>query len=292
MSRLASTTLRMGDLAPPFELPAIRGDLVRLSDALGHAAVLLVFSPGSWSPATRSQFAELAATYERLQLAGIALLVVVTQDLRRLRLGLAARPYPFPVLADERRSVARDYGVYRAFSRDGIGVTAPSVFVIDRAGLLRFVYVGAGDGDLPEADGLIRLATWLVRAAAAEADEPGPFPAEGEIWLDEQPASPPPDQATPGGSPESDSTPSGPAAQPAPTDAEARPDPEPASTDAETRPDAEPAPMDAAPHPDASDDRLGDALAATPTVRRAAPRRQTARGPRSPQGEGQGTESI
>ncbi len=266
MSRLVSTTLRIGDVAPPFELPEIRGDLVRLSDALGHAAVLLVFSPGSWSPATRSQFAELAATYERLQLAGIALLVVVTQDLRRLRLGLAARPYPFPVLADERRSVARDYGVYRAFSRDGIGVTVPSVFVIDRAGLLRFVYVGAGDGDLPEADGLIRLATWLVRAAAAEAAEPGPFPAEGEIWLDEQPAGPPAEPSTPGGLPDSDSTPS--------------------------HADAEFAPMEAAGFPEPPDDDLEDAAAPLTAVQRAAPRRRRPRGPMPPQGEREGTGPI
>jgi peroxiredoxin len=193
MSRLSSTTLRIGDQAPLFDLPEIRGDNVRLSDALKHEAALLVFSPGSWSPATRRQLVELADRYERLQLAGIALLFVVSQDLARLKKTLVLRPPPYPVLADVHRSAARDYGVYRALSRDGIGVTVPAAFIIDGAGLLRFVYVGASGSDLPDSEGLFRLAIWLKRAAAAEASEPGPFPAEGEIWLDEQPVTLPPE---------------------------------------------------------------------------------------------------
>ena len=184
MSRLASTTLRVGDPAPSFVLPDLYGAPVALASILAHRPALLVFAPGSWSPGTRRQLGELDEQCERIRAAGVDLIMVVSQDLPRLRRALGSRRPRFPVLADERRGVARDYGVYRALSLDGIGVTSPAVFLIDRAAAIRFVYVGHGNEDLPDSEGLVKLASWLVRAEEIE-EERSRYPADGEIWLDE-----------------------------------------------------------------------------------------------------------
>src|SRR2546422_3148129 len=45
---------------------------------------------------------------------------------------------------------ARDYGVYRALSMDGIAVTSPAIFLVDRTSAIRFAYVGRGNEDVPE----------------------------------------------------------------------------------------------------------------------------------------------
>ena len=184
MSRMLSTTLRIGDPAPPFVLPDLYGGPVSLSAILERRPALLVFAPGSWAPGTRRQLAELDNESERIRAAGVDLLMAVSQDLPRLRRALGSKRPRFPVLADERRAVARDYGVYRALSMDGIGVTCPAVFLVDRLGRIRFVYVGHGNEDLPETDSLVRLTTWLARAQEIE-DLRSSYPLDGEIWLDE-----------------------------------------------------------------------------------------------------------
>ncbi len=184
MSRLLSTTLRIGDPAPPFVLPDLYGGLVSLAATLERRPALLVFAPGSWSPGMRRQLAELDGQCDRLRAAGVDLLMAVSQDLPRLRRALGSRRPRFPVLADERRSVARDYGVYRAVSMDGISITFPAVFLVDRAGSIRFLYVGRGNEDLPDTEGLARLAAWLLQAEGVE-EAKSAYPTDGEIWLDE-----------------------------------------------------------------------------------------------------------
>jgi peroxiredoxin len=193
MSRLLSSTLRIGDMAPPFVLPDLYGGVVSLSANLERRPALLVFAPGSWSPGMRRQLGELDGQCERLRAAGVELLMVVSQDLPRLRRALGTRRPRFPVLADERRTVARDYGVYRALSMDGIAITCPSIFLVDRSGAIRFVYVGRGNEDLPDTDGLVRLAAWLVRAEEVEAEKSS-YPTDGEIWLDEHTSTEQPEQ--------------------------------------------------------------------------------------------------
>lgn len=46
-----TTTLKVGDMAPDFELPGHRGgETVRLSDFRGKKNVVLVFYPLDWTP--------------------------------------------------------------------------------------------------------------------------------------------------------------------------------------------------------------------------------------------------
>lgn len=191
MSRLRSTTLQIGDLAPAFALFALNEQFVHLADVLDEVPLLLVFAPGAWSPNSRRQLEELSACYERLHAAGVGVLAIVTQDARSLRRRLATQMPPFPILADENREAARSFGVFRALSWDGIGVTRPATFLIDRAGAVRFIYVGERDPDLPETDALIRLVADVfqveVPASVAEALEEVvevvESPAEGEEVL-------------------------------------------------------------------------------------------------------------
>ncbi len=148
---------------------------------------LLVFVPGSWSPGARRLMTELAALHPAFEEAGIAIVMIVTQDAGSLRRRLEATPPPFPVLADVERNAARDYGVFRAFSWDGIGVTRPAAFVIDREGAIRFLYVGERDHDVPDARSLLRIATWLrdeqppEAKAAAEGVSPDGLAATAAI---------------------------------------------------------------------------------------------------------------
>lgn len=164
-------TLQIGDLAPAFALFAINEQLVHLGEVLDEVPLLLLFAPGTWSPNSRRQVEELSACYDRLHAAGVGVLAVMTQDARSLRRRLATQMPPFPILADENREAARTFGVFRALSWDGIGVTRPATFLIDRAGIVRFIYVGERDADLPETEALIRLVGDMFQVEVPDAEE-------------------------------------------------------------------------------------------------------------------------
>ena len=184
MSRLASNTLRIGDIAPAFALSTFDGRFVQLGEVLSRGPVLLLFAPGTWSPYTRRWLEDLEAAAERFRSVGVAVLVVVAQDAAGAKRSLFRQRPWFPVLTDARRNVARDYGVYRALSLDGIGVTCPAAFLIDGSGAIRFAYVGRNDGDVPEAEVLLNLASWLTFAEGSGRVSAA-FPDGDEIWLDE-----------------------------------------------------------------------------------------------------------
>lgn len=184
MSRLTSSTLRIGDAAPLFGLPSLQGHFVQLGEVLDRGPVLLLFAPGTWSPYTRRWLEDLEAAAERFLSVGMSVLAVVTQDAAGAKRGLFRQRPWFPVLTDERRDAARGYGVYRALSLDGIGVTCPAAFLIDGSGTIRFVYVGRNDGDVPEAEALLVLASWLVSVEGSDRVSAA-YPDGDEIWLDE-----------------------------------------------------------------------------------------------------------
>jgi len=56
---------------------------------------------------------------------------------------LAEHPVSFPFLLDEDRRVTKAYGVYHRLGRDAFNIAHPATFVVDRSGVVRFLYVGA-----------------------------------------------------------------------------------------------------------------------------------------------------
>ena len=60
---------------------------------------------------------------------------------------LAAHPINFPFLLDENRAVTKAYGIYQRLGHDAINLARPATFVIDRQGILRFMYVSSNQKD-------------------------------------------------------------------------------------------------------------------------------------------------
>ena len=60
---------------------------------------------------------------------------------------LAEHPISFPFLLDEDRAVTKAYGVYHRLAHDAINIARPASFVVDRKGILRFVYVSSAQTD-------------------------------------------------------------------------------------------------------------------------------------------------
>ena len=60
---------------------------------------------------------------------------------------LAEHPVSFPFLLDEDRSVTKAYGLYHRIGLDAINIAHPATLVIDRGGIVRYVYRGSNQGD-------------------------------------------------------------------------------------------------------------------------------------------------
>lgn len=60
---------------------------------------------------------------------------------------LAQHPVGFPFLLDEDRAVTKAYGIYHWLAHDAINIARPATFIVDRKGMLRFVYVSSDQKD-------------------------------------------------------------------------------------------------------------------------------------------------
>ena len=119
----------IGRQAPEFALPAFAGPNVRLSEYRGDVVALSFWSSRCGTCA--AQLAALDGLLATYRSAGLVTLAVsVDDDLDRA--GRFAREHPakFPLLADRTKEVSRAFGIDRL----------PSIVLIDRSGVVRYVY--------------------------------------------------------------------------------------------------------------------------------------------------------
>ncbi len=67
---------------------------------------------------------------------------------RELR-GFAERKgLTYPLLVDKDRSVIKSYGVYHWLSFEAYNIARPATFIIDKLGIIRFMFIGSHQFDL------------------------------------------------------------------------------------------------------------------------------------------------
>lgn len=54
----------------------------------------------------------------------------------------------FPLLVDKTRSTIKSYGVYHWLSLEAYNIARPSTFIIDKTGVIRYMYISAHQFDL------------------------------------------------------------------------------------------------------------------------------------------------
>lgn len=139
--------LKVGDMAPDFELPAVVGNIkqrFKLSDYRGKKNVVLAFYPADWTPVCASELPGFNAAVEKFagygaQVVGISVDSVPshtawqTKEIGILGFPLASDFYPHG-------DVAQKYGILR--EGDPIpGICERAVFVVDKQGKLAFAKV-------------------------------------------------------------------------------------------------------------------------------------------------------
>ncbi len=134
------TTLTSGDKAPYFEAKDQEGNTIKLSDYKGKKLVLF-FYPKASTPGCTAEACNLRDNYQTFQAKGYDILGVSADAAKAQQKFIDKYQLPFPLLADEDKSVINAYGVwgpkkFMGKKYDGIHRTT---FVIDENGSIEEV---------------------------------------------------------------------------------------------------------------------------------------------------------
>lgn len=79
------------------------------------------------------------------------MVTVVAQNSAVVRRYVEESGLPFHILVDESREVTKRYGVWHRLGLDAWNISRPALFVIDRTGVVRAVFVGESQEEFPSA---------------------------------------------------------------------------------------------------------------------------------------------
>lgn len=60
---------------------------------------------------------------------------------------LKKHPISFPFLLDEDRAITKAYGLHHLIAHDALNIAHPATMVIDRGGVVKYIYRGANQHD-------------------------------------------------------------------------------------------------------------------------------------------------
>jgi glutaredoxin-dependent peroxiredoxin len=142
-------SLKVGDVAPNFNLFSSDKQPVSLSDFKGKNVVLLFF-PMAFTGVCTAELCSMRddiATYQGLNAQILAISVDSPFTLDRFK---TDQNLNFPLLSDFNKEVSAAYGsLYETFVMEMKGVSRRSAFVIDGEGIIRYAEVLESAGDLP-----------------------------------------------------------------------------------------------------------------------------------------------
>jgi peroxiredoxin len=131
--------VRAGDPAPDFTLPSISGEPVGLKQFRGKQRVVISFVPAAWTPVCSDQWPGYNLARPLFEQRDAVLLGITVDNIPTLHAWTNQMgDLWFPVLSDfwPHGAAAGAFGVLRS---DGVAERA--LFVIDKAGIIRYVEV-------------------------------------------------------------------------------------------------------------------------------------------------------
>ena len=82
----------------------------------------------------------------------MSVVAVVAQQSAAVRRYVEDNGLPFHILIDSTRDVTKQYGVWHRLALDAWNIARPALFVIDRDGILRAIFVGETQEEFPSSD--------------------------------------------------------------------------------------------------------------------------------------------
>jgi len=126
----------VGDTAPDFRLPALRGGELALSDFRGKKNVVLFFYPKDDSPGCTVEACTFRDAYEDFVEAGAEVIGISSDSLDRHSAFAQRHSLPMQLVSDKGGKVRAQYGVKSTLGL----IPGRETFIIDKTGVVRHVF--------------------------------------------------------------------------------------------------------------------------------------------------------
>jgi peroxiredoxin len=80
---------------------------------------------------------------------------VVAQRSEKVRRYIEDAGLPFNILVDDSRAVIKAYGVWHRIGFDAWDISRPALFLIDRRGIIRYLFVASSQDEFPTHDEIL-----------------------------------------------------------------------------------------------------------------------------------------
>jgi len=128
--------LKVGDIAPNFELPDHTGNQRSLQELLKNGTVVLFFYPKDESPGCTKEACAFRDAYEDFKEAGAEVIGISSDDQVSHQKFKSCHKLPFILLSDEGGKVRHLYGITTT-----LGIISRQVtFVINQGGIIRHIF--------------------------------------------------------------------------------------------------------------------------------------------------------
>jgi len=135
--RDSSAMLAVGENAPDFTVRDESGNEVALSKFKGAKNVVLVFYPGNETPGCTAQLCTIRDDWGKFEAKDTVVFGVNSASAASHSSFVDKHGFPFPLLVDADGAITRSYG-----SRSALGITARTVYAIDKQGRIAFAQRG------------------------------------------------------------------------------------------------------------------------------------------------------
>jgi len=161
-------SVSVGDEASDFELEDTEGEMWKLSDFEDENWVVLIWVFADWCPVCHGEFHDLMDMHESFEKEGIKVFTLEIHDRYRGRVMVGKELEPsywfakesyneaytnrikWPHLLDRAGAVGARYGIDPlAFAVHAEYINRPSTVIVDKEGIVRFLYLGTYWGDRP-----------------------------------------------------------------------------------------------------------------------------------------------
>jgi peroxiredoxin Q/BCP len=136
----AAVILKAGDKAPDFKMTDQNGKTVELSQYLGKKNVVLYFYPKDFSKGCTAEACSFRDNYEVFLKKGAEVIGVSIDSAESHKKFSYSYKLPFVLISDPKAELAKKYGVDKIF-----GMLSRVTFIIDKKGVIRFVYTSMKD---------------------------------------------------------------------------------------------------------------------------------------------------
>lgn len=128
----ATVGLKVGDMAPDFQLQTLAGETAKLSDYLGQRVMVNFWA--TWCPPCRAEMPDMEKFHQAKDVVILAVNLTETEpNAQQVQNFVNEFNLTFPILLDEEIEVATSYGIR----------PIPTSFMIDSNGIIQYKALGA-----------------------------------------------------------------------------------------------------------------------------------------------------